>query len=85
VHRTVRGILCGRASMLCPRTVLGIRMAQCVQPASERQARGRGSPHHLCATSPRVQQPERGSKQRVGLRDKGPMRTEAFRDAVNQD
>jgi hypothetical protein len=85
VQRTMRGILCGLEILLCPRTGLFIRRAKLGQPASERQARGRGSPQHLCATLPRVQQPERVSNQRVGRREKGPRRTSGFTDAVQQD
>jgi len=44
VQSTVGGILCGLAIMLCPRTVLCIRMAARRHLARERPARGRGSP-----------------------------------------
>jgi hypothetical protein len=50
VQRAVRDSLCDLEMMLCPHTVLFIRVAERVPLASERQARGRGSTRDLFVT-----------------------------------
>ena len=85
VQSTVGGSLCGLDMMRCPRTGLCKGGATPGRRASLSQARERGSPRSLPRLSPRLQEPERVSHQCPGLWDKTPMRTLAFRDAVQQD
>jgi hypothetical protein len=85
LQRTVGVILCGLEMLLCPRTGLCKGVATPVWRARESQAGARGSPRPLSRLSPRMKEPERVSNQSLGLWDKQPMRTLAFRDAVQQD
>ena len=78
-------ILCGLETLLCPRTGLFTGVATPGRPARESQARERGRPRPLSRRAPRMQEPERGSNQRLGLWDNKPSRTLACRDAVQQD
>ena len=80
----VAGILCDLEMIPCPHTVLFIRLAEPLRLASECQARGRGSTRNLMRPSPRMKEPERVSNQSQGLRDQGPRRTLAFKDATRE-
>jgi hypothetical protein len=85
LQSTVGVLLCGLEMMRCPRTGLFTGVARPVRRARESQARERGSPRPLSRLSPRMKEPERVSNHSPGLWDTKPMRTLAFRDAVQQD